>query len=442
MGRYQGLIGVVVLLGIAWLLSNNRQRINLRIVAWGLGLQIVFALLILRSPLGYPAFDLMDRGVARLLSFSDQGAQFLFRPLNPQYVVDYDKLPPEGDVAAGSQSDPPPERLRLRAVKSDAIAPMVQTLAFAVLPTVIFFAALMSVLYHLGVMQVVVRSLAWVMCKTMGTSGAETLSVAADIFVGQTEAPLFVRPFLAGMTRSELMTVMCGGFATIAGGVMAIYVGVLHEYLPNIAGHLMAASVMGAPAAIVIAKIMHPETETSQTAGGAAIQMERRSRNLLEAVGNGATDGLKLALNIAAMLIAIVALVALVNFLLSLVGTSLQAILAVGFRPIAWCIGVPWDEAGAVGTLLGEKIVLTELIAYLNLSELMSKHALSERSAVIASYALCGFANFASIGVQIGGIDALAPERKGDASEIALRAMIGGALATCLIGAIAGIVMK
>ena len=438
MERFQGLIGVAVLLGIAWLLSNNRRRVNLRIVIWGLSLQVLFAAVILRSPIGYPFFDLLDRGVAQLLAFSEEGANFLFRPLNPRYEVEYDSLP-----AATAEGEPPgePERLRLRAVDNGAIAPMVQTLAFVVLPTVIFFAALMSVLYHLGIMPLVVRSLAWGMQKTMGTSGAETLSVAADIFVGQTEAPLFVRPFLSGMTRSELMTVMCGGFATIAGGVMAIYVGVLREHVPNIAGHLMAASVMGAPAALVIAKIMHPETEMSQTAGGATITLERRTRNLLEAVGNGATDGLRLALNIAAMLIAIVALVALVNFVLKQFGTSMEAILAIGFRPIAWCIGIPWDECGTVGTLLGEKIVLTELIAYLHLSELMSSNGLSERSAVIASYALCGFANFASIGVQIGGIDALAPERKGDASEIALRAMIGGALATCLVAAIAGVVM-
>lgn len=441
MGRYQGLIGVAVLLGIAWLLSNNRRRINLRIVCWGLGLQLLLAVLILRSPLGYPFFSLLDRGVGQLLSFSNEGARFLFKPLNPQYVVEYDSLSELPDGAAAPAGDASPERLTLRAVGDGQIAPMVQTLAFVVLPTVIFFAALMSVLYHLRVMPAVVSGLAWVMRKTMGASGAETLSVAANIFVGQTEAPLFVRPFLPGMTRSELMTVMCGGFATIAGGVMAIYVAVLRDHVANIAGHLMAASVMGAPAALVIAKIMQPETETSQTAGDEPIRLERRTRNLLEAVGNGATDGLRLALNIAAMLIAIVALVAMVNFLLNQVGTSLEAILAIAFRPIAWCIGVPWDEAGLVGTLLGEKIVLTELIAYLHLSEVMSGDQLSDRSAVVASYALCGFANFASIGIQIGGLDALAPDRKADASEIALRAMIGGALATCLNGAVAGVVM-
>jgi len=443
MERFQGLIGIAVLLGLAWLLSNNRRRISLRIVVWGLGLQLLFAVLILRSPLGYPFFNVLDRGVARLLSFSDEGARFLFKPLNPRYIVEYDALPVEPDDSGAELAEKTPliERMRLQAVGDGAIAPMVQTLAFVVLPTVIFFAALMSVLYHIGLMQIVVRALAFVMRKSMDTSGAETLSVAADIFVGQTEAPLFVRPFLAGMTRSELMTVMTGGFATIAGGVMALYVFALRDHIPNIAGHLMAASVMGAPAALVIAKIMYPETEASQTAGGSAIQFERRTRNILEAVGNGATDGLRLALNIGAMLIAIVALVAMVNFILGQFGTSLQAIMAIGFRPIAWCIGVPWDEAATVGTLLGEKIALTELIAYLHLSELMAKQQLSERSAVIASYALCGFANFASIGVQIGGIGALAPERKADASDIALKAMIGGALATCLTAAIAGVVM-
>jgi CNT family concentrative nucleoside transporter len=443
MERFQGLIGVAVLLALAWLMSNNRRRISVRIVAWGLGLQVLFAVLILQSPLGYPFFNLLDRGVAQLLSFSDEGARFLFKPLNPRYIVEYDALPPDpADAGPGTaQSSALAERMRLQAIGDGAIAPMVQTLAFVVLPTVIFFAALMSVLYHIGIMQVVVRTLAWGMRKTMRTSGAETLSVAADIFVGQTEAPLFIRPFLAGMTRSELMTVMTGGFATIAGGVMALYVLALRDHVPNIAGHLMAASVMGAPAALVIAKIMYPETEVSQTSGDSTIQFERRTRNILEAVGNGATDGLRLALNIGAMLIAIVALVAMVNFFLGLAGTSLQAIMALGFRPIAWCIGVPWDDAGTVGTLLGEKIALTELIAYLHLSELMSEQKLSERSAVIASYALCGFANFASIGVQIGGIGALAPERQADASDLALKAMIGGALATCLTASIAGIVM-
>lgn len=439
MGRFQGLIGVAVLLGIAWLLSNNRRRVNLRVVVWGLALQVGFAALILRSPVGYPFFRALDRGVVRLLSFADEGSKFLFKPLNSRYVVEYDAL--AGEQAAPPGSEAAVERLRLRATGEDAVAPMLQTLAFVILPTVVFFAALMSVLYHLGVMQLVVRMLAWIMSRTMGTGGAETLCVAANVFVGQTEAPLFVRPFLAGMTRSELMTVMCGGFATIAGGVMALYVGVLREHIPGIAGHLMAASVMGAPAALVMSKLLYPETESSETRGTFTIPLERRARNLLEAVGNGATDGLKLALNIAAMLIAIVALVSLVNYFLSLLGTSLQELLAVVFRPVAWCIGVSWEDAGTVGVLLGEKIALTELVAYLHLSDLAAEGALSPRSAVIASYALCGFANFASIGVQIGGIDALAPERKRDACELALKAMIGGALATCLTASIAGIVL-
>jgi CNT family concentrative nucleoside transporter len=331
--------------------------------------------------------------------------------------------------------------LRLRPVDGREIAPMLRNLAFVILPTVIFFAALLSALYHLGIMQKVVQVFAWIMQKTMGTSGAESLSVAADIFVGQTEAPLVVRPYLPRMTKSELLTVMCGGFATIAGGVMAVYVKLLRPVVPDIAGHLMAASVMSAPAAMVISKMMFPQDETPETSGLVPVRMERSARNILEAVGDGATDGLKLAFNIGAMLIAMVALVAMINAGLDLVGTSLQELMGYALRPIAWSIGVPWEEADIVGMLLGEKIALTELIAYAHMSQLNGDASLSPRSAVIASYALCGFANFASIGVQIGGLGVLAPERKKDVSEVALKAMIAGAMATCMTAAIAGMLI-
>jgi CNT family concentrative nucleoside transporter len=434
MGRYQGLIGVVVLLAIAWLMSNNRRKISLRVVIWGLALQFTFAILILRTPVGYPFFRAVDGAVSQLLSYSYEGSKFLFKPLDSEEVSEFDVL--DGDDP-GVVTD----SLRLKVKAGDDIAPVVRTFAFVVLPTIIFFSALLSVLYHLGVMQFLVKGIAWVMQKTMGTSGAETLSCAGNIFVGQTEAPLLVRPFLAGMTRSELLTVMCGGFATIAGGVMAMYVAMLVRQIPEIAGHLMAASVMSAPAALVMAKILYPETEKSQTAGTLQIEVERRSRNVLEAIGDGATDGMKLVLNIAAMLVAFLALVALLNGVLGLAGTSLQQVLGFVLRPLAWCLGAPWSEADTFGALLGEKLALTELLAYTHLSELKPEEQVSERTAVIASYALCGFANFASIGIQMGGIGALVPERKQDLAELALKAMIGGALASWMTAAIAGVLI-
>ncbi|REJ84663.1 MAG: NupC/NupG family nucleoside CNT transporter [Planctomycetota bacterium] len=421
MDRFQGLIGIIVLLGIAWLLSNNRRKIRLRIVVWGLSLQFAFAFLILRTGIGERFFTVCNDAVNRLLGFSQTGTDFVLR----SFVTD------------------------------EVESPLIN-LAFQTLPTVIFFSALLAVLYHLGVMQLIVRGIAWVMQRTMGTSGSETLSVAGNIFVGQTEAPLLVRPFVAGMTKSELLCIMCGGFATIAGGVLAIYVGFLVEDVPEIAGHMMAASVMSAPAAIVAAKILYPETETSQTAGTLEISPERRSRNVLQAVGDGATDGMTLVLNIAAMLIAFVALVALVNALLGwgptfgvpftswqvqVPATSLEQILGFVFRPLAWCMGAPWDEAAPLGRLLGEKIVLTELVAYSHLAEMEVGNQMSQRTYLIASYALCGFANFASIGVQLGGIGAIAPERKADLAELALRAMTGGAIASWLTACVAGLLI-
>ena len=434
MERLQGLIGIVVLLAIAWLMSNNRRKISLRVVIWGLALQFAFGVLILRTPVGYPFFRAVDGTVNRLLGYSYEGSRFLFKPLRPDEPAEY-------EVVGQETTDGEPGTLRLVPRDKRDISPLVKSFAFVVLPTVLFFSALLSVLYHLGVMQVVVKGIAWVMQKTMGTSGAETLSIAGNIFVGQTEAPLLVRPFLAGMTRSELMTVMCGGFATIAGGVMAMYVGMLAGSIPNIAGHLMAASVMSAPAALVMAKIMYPETEESQTAGTLKITIERRSRNVLEAIGDGATDGMKLVLNIAAMLFVFLALVHLLNGLLGMAGTSLEELLGLVLSPLAWCLGAPLSESHTLGALLGEKVVLTELLAYTHLSQLGPEEQISRRTAVIASYALCGFANFASIGIQMGGIGALAPERKPDLAELALKAMIGGALASWMTAAIAGVLI-
>ena len=402
----QGLIGIFLLLGMAFILSNNRKQINYRIVGWGLSLQFLFGVFILKTPFGKPLFGFFDKVITRLISFSDAGSDFLFKSLIPG--VGYHEA--------------------------------MVNFAFRALPTIIFFSSLMTVLYHFGVIQFIVKWIARIMQKTMGTSGSETLSVAANIFVGQTEAPLLIRPFIRTMTQSELMAVMTGGFATVAGGILALYVIWLKD-IPGIAGHLLAASVMSAPAAMVVAKIIYPETDLSETSGDLNIKIEKPDSNAMEALGRGATEGLKLAANVAAMLVAFVALVAMINYLLTFADTSLQGILGFVFRPLAWAMGISWDEAQMVGVLMGEKITLTELIAYSDLRDLKLEHAISDRSAIIASYALCGFANFASIGIQLGGIGGMAPERRKDLAALALKAMLGGALASWMTASIAGILI-
>jgi len=313
-------------------------------------------------------------------------------------------------------------------------------MAFRVLPTIIFFSTLMAAAYYLGIMQFIVKWVAKAMQKTLKTSGSETLSVSANIFVGQTEAPLMVRPFVKNMTQSELMAVMVGGFATVAGGVLAIYVKMLQD-VPNIAGHLMAASIMSAPAALVVAKIIYPETQKSETMGNVDLHVEKLDDNVMEATARGASDGLKLAANVGAMLIAFVALIAMTNYILGLIGTSMQEIFGWVFKPLAWTMGIPWAEAGTMGTLMGEKIVLTELIAYGDLNKLRIAGEISDRTAIIASYALCGFANFASIGIQLGGIGGIAPSRRKDLSKLGIKAMMGGALASWLTATLAGILI-
>jgi len=402
----QGLIGMILLLGIAFILSNNRRQINYRIVGWGLSLQFIFGILILKTPLGKPLFGFFDKVITKLISFSDSGSDFLFKSLVPG--VGYHEA--------------------------------MVNFAFRALPTIIFFSSLMTVLYHFGVIQFIVKWISRIMQKSMGTSGSETLSVAANIFVGQTEAPLMIRPFIRSMTQSELMAVMTGGFATVAGGVLALYVIWLKD-IPGIAGHLLAASVMSAPAAMVVAKIIYPETDLSETSGDLNIIIEKPDSNTMEALGRGATEGLKLAANVAAMLVAFVALIAMVNYLLTFADTSIQGILGFIFQPLAWAMGIPWEEAQMVGVLMGEKITLTELIAYSDLRDLRLEQAISDRTAIIASYALCGFANFASIGIQLGGIGGIAPERRKDLASLALKAMLGGALASWMTASIAGILI-
>ena len=406
MEQFTGVIGVIVLLGIAYLLSNDRKMIDMNIIIWGLGLQISFAFIILKTPPGEYIFTYLNNIIVKLISFADAGSDFLFTSFIPE--VGY-------HVA-------------------------LINFAFRALPVIIFFSSLIAVTYYFGIIQFIIKKIAFIMEKTMKTSGAETLSVSANIFVGQTEAPILIRPFISSMTKSELMAIMVGGFATVAGSVMALYVSWLNN-VPNIAGHLLAASVMSAPAALMIAKVIYPETERPKTVNSDNIDLKSKDTNAMDAIGRGATDGMKLAANVAAMLIAFISIVAMINFILGYANTSLQEILGMIFKPIAWSMGVPWEEANIVGTLMGEKIVLTELIAFGDLTNYIKNDLLSERSAIIASYALCGFANVGSIGIQLGGIGAMAPERRGDLSNLVFKAMIGGALASWLTASIAGILI-
>jgi CNT family concentrative nucleoside transporter len=439
--RVMSFVGIGAMVGLAWVLSENRKRIDWRPVYWGVGLQLLVGLVVLSPTMSDFFYTVVNDGVGKLLSFAEAGSTFVFQSIVPHQIAG-----PDGQLQPVVGVSPP-----------------VKTFAFWILPTIIFFSSLMSVLYYLGVMQVVVKFLARIMVRTLGTSGAESLSAAGNIFVGQTEAPLLVRPFIKTMTRSELMAVMTGGFATVAGGVMGAYVQFLSG-VPNIAGHLVIASIMSAPAALAVAKVMVPETEEPVTRGEVKLDVENPATNVIEAAALGASDGMKLAINVAAMLIAIVGLVAMVDWTMGAIpvrfcqdgvafgyacagggGTPLDMSTVFGwsFAPIALLMGVPLDECVVVGRLLGEKIVLTEFIAYIHLGEIVSGSTaqISERSAVIASYALCGFANFASIGIQLGGIGSLAPERMSDLASLGFRAMIAGMLACCMTGAVVGMIV-
>lgn len=406
MSSFLGILGLFTLLAIAYLLSENKNAINYKTVVYGLIFQLLFALFILKTPFGAPIFSFLDTSINILISFSSSGSDFLFRSY----------------------------------VDGVGFHPGLVNFAFSTLPTIIFFSSLVAVLYHYGILQSVIKFIAKRMQQSLGTSGSETLSVAGNIFLGQTESPLMVRPFVGKMTNSELMAVMTGGFATVSGGVLAIYVSWLTD-IPGIAGHLLAASVMSAPAALVVAKIIYPETQESKTMGDININIEQTNINAMEALSNGATDGLKLAANIAAMLIAFISFVAMVNYFLSFAGTSMEEIFGIVFRPLAWTMGVPWNEAQLVGMLMGKKIVLTELVAYGDLQTLIQEGAISQRSAIISTYALCGFSNFASIGIQLGGIGAMAPDRKKDLAKLVTKAMFGGAIASWLTATIAGILL-
>lgn len=417
---------MLVLLGIAYALSNNRKAIPWRVVVAGVTLQVIFALIVLKTAVGRQFFFMVNDLVVALLGFAKDGARFLFGNLVDNNV-------PVGTPVYGMQDTMGPIL-----PGATTVANVGAFFAFSVLPTIIFFSALMAILYHFGVMQWLVRGVSWLMEKTLKTSGAETLSASSNIFVGQTEAPLIVRPYLLNMTNSELFCVMTGGFATVAGGVMAAYVGFLIAKFPTIAGHLMAASVMSAPAAIVMAKMMYPETGKPETAGGAKIDIPKVDSNALDAATRGATEGMNLAFNVAAMLIAYIALIAVGDSLVGLLyeGLTLKQIFGWVFSPLAWVMGVPWKDAQLVGQLLGTKTVVNEFVAYLDMSNMVDQ--LSPRSAIIATYALCGFANFSSIGIQIGGISALVPERRHDLAKIGLQAMIAGTLAAFMTATVAG----
>jgi len=406
MSSLLGILGLFTLLSIAFLLSENKRAINIKTVIYGLAFQLIFALFILKTPFGAPIFSFLDKSINILIGFSSSGSDFLFKSY----------------------------------IDGVGFHPGLINFAFSTLPTIIFFSSLVAVLYHFGILQAIIKFIARRMQLTLGTSGSETLSVAGNIFLGQTESPLMVRPFVSKMTKSELMAVMTGGFATVSGGVLAIYVSWLTD-IQGIAGHLLAASVMSAPAALVVAKIIYPETEESQTMGDVNVNIEQTNINAMEALSNGATDGLKLAANIAAMLIAFISFVAMVNYFLSFAGTSMEDIFGIIFRPLAWTMGVPWNEAQIVGMLMGKKIVLTELVAYGDLQNLIRDGLISERSAIISTYALCGFSNFASIGIQLGGIGAMAPDRKKDLAKLVTKAMFGGAIASWLTATIAGLLL-
>ena len=412
MPRVQPLVGLIVIMTIAYVCSTNRRAIDRRTVAWGLALQIVFALLVLKTATGQRVFQTLGAAINRLLDFAFVGSSFVFGPLGDKEVWPRIMRQVLGE-----------EGLRYGVI-----------FAFQVLPTIIFIAALFAILYYFGIMQIVVRLFAIVMRRVMRASGAESLNVAASIFMGQTEAPLTIRPYLPRMTESELMTVMTSGMAHISGGIMAAYILFGIE-----AQHLLTAVIMTAPGTLMMAKIFVPETEVPETMGTVRLEVERTDVNVIDAAGRGTGEGLQLALNVGAMLISFLALIALVNALLGIANLSLQQIFGWVFAPVAWAMGVPWRDAPVIGNLLGTRMALNEFVAYSQLGAL--KTQLDPRSFTIATFALCGFANFSSIGIQIGGIGALAPSRRHDLARLGFRAMIAGTLANFVTATIAGFLL-
>lgn len=402
MERVIAALGLIVFLGISYALSIQRRAVRWRTVAWGLGLEFIVALLILKTPSGLTVFKSLGDVVSNFLAFSDVGAKFVFGDNYKEHLF-----------------------------------------AFQVLPTIIFFSAFISVLYHYGILQWIVNALAWVMMKTMKTSGAESLSTAGNIFLGPTESPLMVKPYVERMTQSELFAVMTGGFATVAGGVLGAY---LSFGIPG--EHLIAAFFMTAPTALVVAKLIYPETEVPDTVGKVQMDVKTNYVNAIDAATTGALDGVKLAVNVGVMIIAFLGLLAAVNALLGWIGgllglrqLSLEWILSLFMAPVAWLMGVPWTDCGKIGALLGKKTILNEFIAYLDLKTLIEKQEISQRSIIIATYALCNFANIGSIGITIGGITGIAPQRQHDLARMGVRSMIGGLLAGFITACMAGILI-
>ena len=435
--RLMSFFGIFILLGVAWLFSSHKKIVRWRTVVWGIGLQLMFALLVLKTGAGRVFFSAINDGFVKVLEFTEEGSRFLFGNLVRNNIPV--GTPLFSDGASMSPLDTAPGQW----------ANVGAYFAFNVLPTIIFFSSLMAVMYHLGIMQKLVRGMAYIMQKTMRTSGAESLSAASNVFVGQTEAPLMIRPYVGDMTISELMAVMVGGFATVAGGVMAAYIGMLKGFFPDIGGHLLSASVMSAPAALVVAKLMLPEMGVPRTRDGAHVSIEKQHVNVIDAAAGGAADGLKLAVNVGAMLLAFIAFIAMLNFLLATVGSwiglenlSFQLILGYLFWPFAFIMGIPANECMLVGQLLSEKTVINEFYEYLHLAnELSADAALSPRTIVITTYALCGFATFSSLAIQLGGIGGIAPHRRRDLASLGIRAMIGGTIAAFLTAAVAGMLI-
>ncbi|MBZ5603834.1 MAG: NupC/NupG family nucleoside CNT transporter [Acidobacteriia bacterium] len=406
MERFTGLIGLAVIVLAAYVFSKHRSQIKLRVILWGLGLQFGFAFLVLKTPLAR-GFEGASAAVTHLLDYAAAGSSFVFG----------DKL----------------------GVKNDQFGVI---FAFQVLPIVIFIASLFAILYYLGVMQVVVKAMAVVMQRVMGTSGAESLNVAASIFMGQTEAPLTIRPFLAGLTESELFTIMTSGMAHVSGAVMAAYVIIAGVEIR----HLLTAVIMTAPATLMLAKMLFPEVDKPATAGGVHVEVEKPGVNIIDAASRGASDGLQLALNIGAMLIAFIGLIALVNGILQAghdrigwIPGSMQAILGRIFAPIAWMLGVKYQDCATVGNLLGERLILNEFVAFVDLGKIAK--TLDPRSFVISTYALCGFANLSSVAIQVGGIGALAPSRKSDLARLGMKAVAAGTMANFMSACIAGMLL-
>jgi concentrative nucleoside transporter, CNT family len=403
MGRLTGLLGIITILGVAWLLSRHKKQIKLSILFWGLGLQFGFAVLVLKTSVG-KIFQAASTGVTAMLHYSEAGAAFVF-----------------GDTLGKSSGS------------------MGTVFAFQVLPIIIFIASFFSILYYLGIMQILVKAFAIVMQKVMGASGAESLNVAASIFMGQTEAPLTIRPFIAGLTESELFTIMVSGMAHVSGAVMAAYVLFAHVEIQ----HLLTAVIMTAPATIMLAKIMQPEVDTPATAGKVEVKLENTSVNVIDAAAQGAGDGLQLCLNIGAMLIAFLSLIAMVDGifgwahgLAGWIPSSMEQLFGMIFSPVAWLLGVSWNDCATIGRLLGERLVTNEFIAFIDLGKVKSQ--IDPHSFMIATFALCGFANFSSIAIQVGGIGALAPSRKSDLARLGMRAVAAGTMANFMSACIAG----